>query len=889
MAVYERDRARIVIRVVYDGPGRAGKTTNVEQLARIFGNKPGNELQVYPAATGRTIFFDWFSFDGGMIDGHQLQVQVVTVPGHKSLEPRRAHILHTADVVVLVCDSAVSGQDSAREMLDSLREHLGKSATAVPLLVQANKQDLPGAMLPHELAAALGLTYDITVIGAQASAGIGVRETAIGAIRAAVRQMKRRTARQGLDALAGQAGTAEELRVTLQSLEAVGVGRGAGERRGPEDEARRAAPSGLGDDGRVVYIRSNSVATQLASGAGETQARARAGAARSVPSTMNDPPAGARPREQPRIPVAAMFIEPRRAHGPAEASFHIPPPPLLADSAVPASAAVELDAPAILAALAGPDEQADDAPAVVAADIAPSEVAASAPATLHALAQADAADEPAAHPAAAPASHELVWAPASTADSTAAALADASDTDSEADGGALSESEPAPGDEAPVTAPDVPEAAPHDLAEPAVPAEPEPTPADHSPEPTPHDLPEPVSFAEPTPHDLLEPAPFAEPTPPVAAEPEPPHHDFPEFAAFAGAEPTPPPHDLPEPAPFAEPTLPPSVAAEPTPPPHDLAAFAEPEPTPAVTAEPQPTHDLPEPVTAEPAPTPPVTAEPAPPHAPDLVAEVPPPVTEPAPVSAPSHLAPPGPDVPPGYVWPVPGGRAVLERIAGQSLVACASPEGHAPSDMSFQTPGFRLHARADRRFGERERGREALREHVRRVARLGPLLPSGIAVALAAEDDAAAVWHIVPDLPSLGDELRGTDEGERPRHLARLAAAYAAALRQVAREDIALELDPHAFAEQDGRYVYVDDRLREPEQGPSLARPLLSPWVGASDTLTDLWLAALEQALPAALTREDVAALDLERELEAAATGLAGEAEVQAARRVRATLDRCT
>ncbi|MFY0534778.1 GTP-binding protein [Nannocystis pusilla] len=196
MAVYERDRARIVIRVVYDGPGRAGKTTNVEQLARIFGNKPGNELQVHPAATGRTIYFDWFSFDGGMIDGHPLQVQVVTVPGHKSLDPRRAHILHTADVVVLVCDCAAAGPDAAREMLDSLREHLVTSARPVPLVVQANKQDLANAMSPQKLGAALGVGYDTPVVGAQASAGIGVRETVIGAIRAAVRQMKRRMAKR---------------------------------------------------------------------------------------------------------------------------------------------------------------------------------------------------------------------------------------------------------------------------------------------------------------------------------------------------------------------------------------------------------------------------------------------------------------------------------------------------------------------------------------------------------------------------------------------------------------------------------------------------------------------------------------------------------------------
>ncbi|MDC0716864.1 hypothetical protein [Nannocystis bainbridge] len=172
MAVYEPDRGRIVLRVVYDGPGRAGKTTNVEQLAGIFGDRPGNELLVHPAATGRTIFFDWFSFDGGMIDGHPLQVQVVTVPGHKSLEPRRAHILHTAE---------------------------------------------------------------------------------------------RLTGQFGLNAITGRAGSAQELRASLERIETSRVGRCAPERR-KDDEVRAEVQAGLADAGRVVYIGSHELTHQRVAG-----------------------------------------------------------------------------------------------------------------------------------------------------------------------------------------------------------------------------------------------------------------------------------------------------------------------------------------------------------------------------------------------------------------------------------------------------------------------------------------------------------------------------------------------------------------------------------------------------------------------------------------------
>ncbi|WAS91967.1 hypothetical protein [Nannocystis punicea] len=181
--------------------------------------------------------------------------------------------------------------------------------------------------------------------------------------------------------------------------------------------------------------------------------------------------------------------------------------------------------------------------------------------------------------------------------------------------------------------------------------------------------------------------------------------------------------------------------------------------------------------------------------------------------------------------------------------------------------------------------GREALIDPVRPAARLGSLLPAGIAVALAAGDDDAALGHIVPDLRSLDADLRAAADADRPRHLARLAAPYATALRLVAREDVARELDPYAFAEQDGRWGDIDDRLRQPDG----ASALLAPCAGLSGPLVDAGLGAIEQVLPATLTREDVAALDLWRALEVAAAGLGRELEARAVTRVRAALERCT
>ncbi|MCY1064710.1 ADP-ribosylation factor-like protein [Nannocystis sp. RBIL2] len=930
MAVFEPDRARIVLRIVYDGPGRAGKTTNVEQLARIFGTRPGDELQVHPAATGRTIFFDWFSFDGGVLDGQQLQVQVVTVPGHKSLEPRRAHILRGADVVVLVCDSAVSGQDSAREMLDSLREHLGKSAVHVPLLVQANKQDLPNAMLPHELGAALRLGPDVPVIGAQASAGIGVRETAVGAIRAAVRQMKQSTAREGLDALAGQAGTAEQLRAALQTIESIGTHRSA------EDDARRAPSRSQPDEGRVVYIRSAKRSTPLA-GDADAPARSRT---TPVSENMSERPATERPPRL-KVPVSAMFIEPTPhveppdIPSPPAPTVRLPPPPVLAHADAPIAVTEPFD----------PEEvrSEPDPPGHALPTFAPTSLRDRWPTEALPLNEEppDAAAPPQDADEAAPSSVALDHTPEPEPGETSPAPGDDRDPAEAASPAPLAHvpedslplASSTPDQEEAAAAPMPPAHVPEDSHPPGLPAQEDSsaaaTPLAYVPEDSqsrdrtaPQDLPAATS-PEHVPEDSHSAdAPVSSEPGPGSSSPAPAPSEADFEGSHSSSEPPPslsteednaattaasPPANLlevrhssvertpsatvqEEPSPAEDDT----AATDPlssTPIPEDSFATSPPAAEGDVTASPVPEDSVPSAesdVTAPPVPEDSVpSSSPAaedvattPPAPEDSATESSPSVSEdtqpsPAPDPEPDDLAVPRPGLPPGHVWPVPAGRHVLERLAGAPLVRARSA-GHAPSNMLYETGGFCLRTRPEWRFGDDEPGRAALREHVRRAARLGPLLPVDTAVALAVGDGDHVLWHIVPDLPALGAELRNAAGPERPHQLARLASAYATALRLGAREGLALDLDPHAFAEQDGRWVYLGDRLGEPTPSSALIHALLRP---PAEPLT-AWLDALEQVLPTVLTRDDVAALGLE-------SALAGS-EAAPEARLRAILERC-
>lgn len=187
MAIYDVESNRIVIRVVYDGPANAGKTTNLRKLEGFFTRQRRSDLYT-PAETpdGRTLFFDWLQLEGGIVGGIGLRSQLVTVPGQPALAGRRRRLLSLADAVVLVCESTQSGLDAARATAASMFDTLaafGMSST--PVIVQANKQDSDDAIEPALVASRIGLPAGTRVIGARASEGHGVRETVVLAIRAA--------------------------------------------------------------------------------------------------------------------------------------------------------------------------------------------------------------------------------------------------------------------------------------------------------------------------------------------------------------------------------------------------------------------------------------------------------------------------------------------------------------------------------------------------------------------------------------------------------------------------------------------------------------------------------------------------------------------------------
>jgi signal recognition particle receptor subunit beta len=204
MAVLDPRSDAVVIRVVYDGAPMAGKTTSVGALGQGLGSHVFTPAEV----GGRTLYFDWLDYTGGLFEGHRIRCQIISVPGQATLAPRRRRLLESADAIVFVADSSPAGFDADRGYLSGLRRVLDQlPGPPVGVVLQANKRDHAQAVPIGQIRSMLDdMGMRSGVIESVATDGTGIREAFVFAVRLAldrVRELMRtgelRTARPKAD------------------------------------------------------------------------------------------------------------------------------------------------------------------------------------------------------------------------------------------------------------------------------------------------------------------------------------------------------------------------------------------------------------------------------------------------------------------------------------------------------------------------------------------------------------------------------------------------------------------------------------------------------------------------------------------------------------------
>lgn len=189
MPSYDSARDCHVLRIVYDGPGLAGKTTNLQQICTLVPARRRSEMYTPAELKGRTMFFDWMEVDAPPQGGKRLKVQLITVPGQIQRNYRRRPLIEMADVVVFVCDCSKAQVPDTLRTFARLRSSVKRRGIPVPVIVQANKQDDPEALPVDKLRRRLRLDDDVPVLSAVAVAGQGVRETLVTAMRVGIERM----------------------------------------------------------------------------------------------------------------------------------------------------------------------------------------------------------------------------------------------------------------------------------------------------------------------------------------------------------------------------------------------------------------------------------------------------------------------------------------------------------------------------------------------------------------------------------------------------------------------------------------------------------------------------------------------------------------------------
>ena len=162
----------IIAKIVYAGPGLAGKTSNLQLL------HDGTEMQfrghLLTAGGPGGLFFDFLQMEAGVFHGLTLRLQLYA--------PSFAHdggaslplLLHGADGIVFVADSQISQVRANREAMASLTAQAGPRH--LPWVMQLNKRDLA------DTASVSALTSDLAqpgqkIVEASTNQGLGVIET----------------------------------------------------------------------------------------------------------------------------------------------------------------------------------------------------------------------------------------------------------------------------------------------------------------------------------------------------------------------------------------------------------------------------------------------------------------------------------------------------------------------------------------------------------------------------------------------------------------------------------------------------------------------------------------------------------------------------------------
>lgn len=198
MSLVNYSTREITSKIVYYGPGRSGKTTNLQYIHAQVPEERRGRMVSLATETDRTLFFDFLPLDLGTISGFQTRFQLYTVPGQVYYDATRKLVLQGADGVVFVADSQRAQAEENLESFRNLQVNLleqGTDPRQIPIVLQYNKRDLPDVLSLEEMDDLLNYR-DLPRYEARALAGAGVFDTLRGISEQVLRRLSQRFGRE---------------------------------------------------------------------------------------------------------------------------------------------------------------------------------------------------------------------------------------------------------------------------------------------------------------------------------------------------------------------------------------------------------------------------------------------------------------------------------------------------------------------------------------------------------------------------------------------------------------------------------------------------------------------------------------------------------------------
>ena len=126
MPIVDHATRLITCKLVYYGPGRSGKTTNLTYLHSALPSGQVGSLTSLATRRDRTLFFDYLPVDLGTVGAYRVRFQLYTVPGQPYYRAIRQLVLQGADGVAFVADSQRHRWDDNIESLQDMHANLAE-------------------------------------------------------------------------------------------------------------------------------------------------------------------------------------------------------------------------------------------------------------------------------------------------------------------------------------------------------------------------------------------------------------------------------------------------------------------------------------------------------------------------------------------------------------------------------------------------------------------------------------------------------------------------------------------------------------------------------------------------------------------------------------------